>query len=205
MANESGQPSTPLALLTREVRWFSAGSLPAPIFEWFSGGTAFKTEHRHDLYDLASARNGVGRKHRNATALDTKYRVEVFENVNLAPRMSGHLEDWMKVSHPLREAGQRTMNAPFAVEKLLHTRRYDLGDQESGCEAELAEITTGSVQAWSLCFETYGQEDRRHEALREGIARFIVETPLPNSVEFSQRCCLAYPDWISGMGSSKGC
>lgn len=187
-------PST--ALMTREVRWFYDGPLPLSVLDWFTT-PSHHAEQRVDYYDLASARNGIGRKHRDSTTFDTKFRVDLFPSTPLAPGVTGQVEDWMKISEPLGESPEHAITEPFPVGKQLITRRIPWVD-DSGCEAELAGIAAGGIRAWSLCFETFGAPERREEALAVGV-QLLKETPQPNGVVFNQEASLSYPDWLAQL------
>jgi hypothetical protein len=188
-------PST--ALMTREVRWFHDGPLPTSVRDWFTTHSP-QTEQRVDYYDLASARNGIGRKHRDSTSLDTKFRIDVFPSTPVAPGFTGQVEDWMKISEPLGESREHALTESFPVGKSLITIRIPLWDDGFGCDAELADITAGGMRAWSLCFETFGAHERREDALAAGV-HFVTETPPPNGVVFDQETSLPYPDWLAQL------
>jgi hypothetical protein len=201
MASETGHPGSTVEVMTREVRWFFHGPLPGGFHEWFTSATHTR-EHRVDVYDLASARNGVGRKHRDDAILDTKFRVDVFQSVPIAPGVVGHVEDWMKISESLNGAAMRPLAHPLPVDKKLLGRRYLLnGDNHSGCEVELAEIEVGRLTAWSLCFETFGNPEDRGLALQSCFERFLSDTPLPHGFELGAEASVGYPDWISRLMS----
>jgi hypothetical protein len=201
MTSETGRSGSVAEVMTREVRWFFPGPLAGDLREWFTSA-AHTHERRVDVYDLASARNGVGRKHRGDATLDTKYRANVFENVVLAPRIAGHVEDWMKLSQSLRGERTRPLTDPLPVDKIILGRRYPFdGDQDSGCEVELAEIEVGGLAAWSLCFETFGNAEARGLALRSGFDRFLADTPLPRGLHLAMEASVAYPGWISRVTS----
>jgi hypothetical protein len=199
MVTDSGYPGSISALVTREVRWFREGPLPSDVLEWFIESATYRTERRVDLYDVRAAEDGIGRKQRETSTIDSKVRVSTVRNVSLAPGLTGHVEDWLKISRPIESVAKGISN-PIEVEKHLHTRRFSLdGHDDTGCEVELAEIRTGSVQAWSLCFETFGPPDRREDALRAGVEQFLMSTSCPDGLEFTQESCLAYPDWITRL------
>ncbi len=193
----SGRPGPPTALMTREVRWFHDGPLPPSVRDWFTTHN-HETEQRVDYYDLASARNGIGKKRRGSTSLDIKFRVDVFPSTSLAPGIFGQVEDWMKISEPLGQSPNFELTEPFPVGKSLITRRIRLWDDDSGCEAELAEIAAAGMRAWSLCFETFGAHEKGEDALAAGV-QLVMETPPPNGVVFDQEASLSYPDWIARL------
>lgn len=201
MGIRNGRYGPPTALMTREVRWFHDGPLPQSVIDWFTTGS-YQTEQRVDYYDLASARNGIGRKHRNGTSVDTKFRLRVCSPTLLAPGLTGRVEDWMKISEPLDGTPEHALTEPLPVAKSLITRRIHPWDDSSGCEAELAEIQAGDTRAWSLCFETFGATERREDALSAGV-RFVTATPMPGGVVLDENASLPYPDWISRLARQR--
>lgn len=200
MVTGSGQAPGPSVLLTREVRWFVDGQIPGQVVDWFTDGTEFGLERRIDHYDLHAAHRNVGVKRRSTTSVDSKFRVFMLENQALGRGLSGHIEDWMKISEPLGNGVSRDISNPIEMSKELFTRKYQLnGSNGAGCEAELASIDSGSVHAWSLCFETYGPPDQRDRAFRTAIDRLLIETPLPSDLSFGPQSCHGYPEWISSL------
>lgn len=183
-------------LLTREARWFVDGRLPASVAEWFTAAPDVESGERVDTYDVASARRGIGRKHRNGELVDVKVRIRDLGEVLLAGRLAGRLEDWRKVSRTADPSRPRLV-APIEVAKALHTRRYPLPGSDAGCEAELVEVVTNGAVAWSLCFETYGDPTLRARAFHHGIDRFTAETPVPTDLEFAPQRSRSYPNWIA--------
>jgi hypothetical protein len=177
MVTGSGQAPGPSVLLTREVRWFIDGRLPGPVLDWFTDGTEFGVERRIDHYDLDAARRNIGIKRRSTTSMDSKFRVLLLENVALGRGLSGHVEDWMKISEPLGNGVSTDVTHPV----------------------EMVSIDAGPVQAWSLCFESYGPPDQRGRAFRAGIDRLLAETPLPSGRSLGPESCHGYPEWISSL------
>lgn len=197
MVIDSGHSSPISALVTREVRWFRNGPLPAEVLAWFGESATLRTEWRVDLYDVRAAQDGIGRKQRDTSTIDSKVRVGTAESVSLAPGLIGRVEDWLKISRPLGSV-TTGISEPLEIRKRLHTRTFTLeASAAAGCEVELAEIRTRLIQAWSLCFETFGRPEHREEALRAGVAQFVMDSPLSGGFEFTDESCLAYPDWIT--------
>jgi hypothetical protein len=121
MVTGSGQAPGPSVLLTREVRWFIDGRLPGPVLDWFTDGTEFGVERRIDHYDLDAARRNIGIKRRSTTSMDSKFRVLLLENVALGRGLSGHVEDWMKISEPLGNGVSTDVTHPVELSKELFT------------------------------------------------------------------------------------
>jgi hypothetical protein len=186
-------------MVTREVRWFQHGPIPDSVVDWFIGAVLFEMEQRVDRYDLAETRRGVGLKHRNMGSVDSKHRLDFDEGVELAPRLTGRVEDWLKITAPLPDPDEVFGSAVVDVAKDIFTRRYALSSangNDSGCEAELAIISIGSVEAWTLCFETFGDPLYRADALLCGIDGFLGETPLPDGLSLDAGSSCGYPEWI---------
>lgn len=199
MAEVGGQPS-PGSIVTKEVRWFFDGPLPLDVKMWF---TAFSTrgerESRTDVYDRMEAGRGVGVKRRNGASVDAKHRVAHTDAVELRAGVSGRVEEWEKTSRSGLVVGRDQV----VVSKEITTRLFDLGssglDVPTGCEAELASLRVGSLRAWSLCFETYGDPDHRDEALLCGIVGLFGEGSLPDVLRLEQGSSFGYPEWISRL------
>jgi hypothetical protein len=201
MAQSGGQP-LPGPVFTREVRWFFDGLLPSEVKNWF---TAFATrgerELRTDVYDRVEARRGVGVKRRNGATVDIKTRRSHFDDVYLMRGVVGCVEDWEKNSRSRLVVGPDQI----LVSKDIVTLRFDLDrskyNDPTGCEAELASIRVGPKRAWSLCFETYGDPDRRAEALSAGVERLFAEGPPPEALYLEAEFSCGYPQWIRSLES----
>ncbi len=198
----SGHSVDLAVLVTREVRWFFDGPLPDAVLSWFS--TADTTaELRTDWYDLRSALNGVGRKRRNGTSFDTKFRLESLEDPDLGTSLNGTAEDWVKISEPIATSSE-TIDDPLPIRKKLHTRRFVFQlDPRVGGDAELADLDFGSSKAWSLCIETFGDPAERGTAFDQTVARFLAETPIPDSLRFETADCASYPEWLSVLTANQ--
>lgn len=192
-------------VVSREVRWFRPGPLPHLVLEWFSGSKAtLEREHRVDWYDPDSAGRGVGAKWRGSVVFDVKVLLSHRDGVELAPGLSGRVEDWLKVSDPAPPAQEIALNGRVAVDKTLLTRYYRLSTnpdlngqhQPAGCSVELASIAAIGVQFWSLCLETFGAPELRAEAFRSGIEGLLADTPLPGGLQFTPELSHGYPMWI---------
>ena len=199
----SGPAPTLDVLITREVRWFRAGRLPAEVAEWFTAaGSLGVHEHRVDVYESESARIGVGVKQRSSTSLDAKVLLRDTGEQRLLPGLEGRVQDWIKVSQPVDPT--HANGGYVEVEKDIVTRRYVVdgraGNGErgiAGCSVELAAVRFGDLEAWTLCFETFGPAGFRADALRAGVEGLSNETPLPESLQLTADASCGYPAWIS--------
>ena len=196
MTSGSGQSRDFSVSVTREIRWIYEGRLPEHVLQWFASEQT-PAEHRTDWYDLRSAANGIGRKRRNGTSFDTKFKLEGIEDVPLPVAFNGVVEDWIKISEHV-ELAVGAIAEPVPVTKRLRTRLFHVdGSDVDGCEVELAEIATRDSLAWSLCFETFGDPEQRSEAFHIGVNRLLTESPLPEGFEFNSVDCSSYPEWLS--------
>lgn len=195
--------STLDVIVTREVRWFVSGPLPSGVRDWFTEASAgIGRERRVDWYDVDFARDGVGVKRRNSEAIEAKFLVSRTGIDDLAPRMAGDVEDWLKVITPRDGEVGTPAVCHFAVEKDIITRRYAApapDAAEAGCEIELAAITAGSETAWTLCFETFGNPELRGGAFEAGLSGFLADTPLPDHLSFTSDASSGYPAWVSAL------
>lgn len=187
----------------REVRWFRAGPTPEAVLNWFTSATAkVEREQRTDWYDADFTHDGVGVKRRGASTIETKVRVTATSGVDLAPGMTGNVEDWIKTSAPDSDSADDRGHHHLAVSKDIVSRR-SAGPggafSGAGCEAELVGLTVGGHIAWSLCFETFGRPEDRFAAFDAGIRRFLADTPLPDGVAFAADESRGYPAWIGGL------
>jgi len=195
--------STLDVIVTREVRWFFPGQLPAVVREWFTErATGIERERRVDWYDADFARDGVGVKRRNSEEIEAKFLVSRTAIDDLAPRMAGEVEDWLKVTTPRDGEVGTPAVCHFAVEKDIITRRYAalaLDAADAGCEIELAAIAAGSKAAWTLCLETFGNPELRGDAFEAGLSAFLADTPLPDHLSFMRDASSGYPAWVSSL------
>lgn len=198
MADTSGPQPLPGSLLTREVRWFQRGGLPPPVRAWFTGlPWTHVVERRVDEYDRVAAKEGVGVKRRNGEYIDAKYRLSHVEDVELATGFVGRVEDWVKTDRGER-GEELTIVEPVRVVKRIMSVQIDLPPDAvvvSGCDLELVELIVESRHAWSLCFETYGDPDRRQEALEHAVSQ-VVEFGLPVALNLGAGLSCGYPDWL---------
>lgn len=202
----AGSPGQLGVLLTREVRWFFDGGVPTELREWFqdSNGRCDR-EHRVDVYDLEAAHQGLGVKLRDAGSFDSKMLLSAIPDVTLERGFRGRVEDWLKVSEPVGSESGHFNGGRVEVSKQILTRCYWLDDSPegatAGCEVELASVTTAHVEAWTLCFETFGSPSLREEALINGVRGLLDDSERPLGFELGPESSCSYPRWLSGMHS----
>ena len=192
-------------LVTREVRWFTAGEVPDAVRDWFTaGGTLGFREERLDRYDRPAALRGIGLKYRGTMSLDAKHLLNATDDVELGTGIRGRVEDWVKVVKPIPEDRPRIVEQLVVVEKELLTRVYRSGDRAHdtgasgfGCEVELAALRVAGRTAWSLCLESFGDPSRRDAALANGLASFLADTPIPEGLSVTSPDSRGYPTWVA--------
>ena len=75
----------------------------------------------------------------------------------------------MKISEPLDSSSGRSLVEPFRVRKSLITRLFLLwDDDESGCEAELADIEAGGTRALVFVFRDLRRSGETGGCVAEG-------------------------------------
>lgn len=202
MGDTNGQPGPLGALLTTETRWFFEGAIPLDVLFWFvAADSATRRERRTDTYDLDSAQLGIGVKRRGSGGIESKSLVSATRLTEPVTGITGKVEEWMKVSRPLEEVTDWADRRLLAIEKEIVSRRYRAGGTESdpfGCELELAAITAGSVEAWTICIETFGPSADRFRAFQAGIAGLVDLKPFPAQVSLEASNSVGYPEWIMG-------
>jgi hypothetical protein len=193
----TGRRGPPLGVLvTREVRWFRTGAVPAALLDWYLGLADGEPEHRVDTYDTGSAARGIGVKRRNGDAVDAKVPLRHTGPVQLAPGIVGRVEDWVKLTFPW--AGSMDGHAGLDVVKEIFTRRYPLEDHDdAGCEVELALIAAGPRRAWTLALETFGAAHLLDASFSAGVDALVAELPPPSRLRLAGAGSYGYPAWIS--------
>lgn len=185
-------------MLTREVRWFHRGAVPSRVVAWFEGLAGGSIpEHRIDTYDVTAARRGIGIKRRNRQTIDAKFplRTGVLE---LGAGIVGRVEDWVKIIVP--GTGPGTIPNGLDIDKHIVTHRYPLpGHPDAGCEVELASITAGSQQAWTIAIETLGPPSALEASFAVGVAGLRSGAPAPAGLHFVGSASYGYPVWIQQL------
>ncbi len=201
-----------------EVRWFFGSTAPvvARARSWFAHVSA--EPRRRDEY-LLTDRADVGFKARVIEAepikLETKYRLETTEAVQLAPNVTGHVERWRKLSVALDDPELKKAGTWRGLDKVRWLRRFTFEGgvvREAppkarlalGCGLELTELrwqaasgAEGGV-AWTLALEAFGHGAPLLEVLR-GTLRAATETGLELALE--SRESMGYPEWLQRSAS----
>jgi hypothetical protein len=141
--------------------------------------------------------------------MDSKFLLSYQEYSELPNRLSGRVEDWVKISTPI---SPETLPPPaqfLEVEKRIHTRRYLLEQPTShvpsdtaGCDVEITSIRTGDIVAWSLCFESFGVPELREPSFMAGIDGFVRDTPITGDLALTSGQNFGYPTWIATLSNA---
>lgn len=207
------QPATgpDLAVLdTTELRWFADGPLPSDAESWFTrSGTLGMVEDRCDTYRI-DGRRDTGVKRRFRETLERKVRQSIDGTLTLAPGLAGPLEAWRRWS-PADHLAECEEHAPSGdVFKRVIKRRFSVFGDEivtgppigSGCDAEVAAITVGDVQAWTFAFAAYGPPETRRSSVL-ACWQALVTDPPPEVFgrSFSRSC--GYPEWLDSVAGHR--
>ncbi len=190
---------------TIELRWFVPGPIPSDIDAWFSGSTEV-CEQRCDTY-LLDGRDDVGIKRRSREMLEVKVRQSLDGWIQLGEGLAGQLEAWRKWSpvEGLVDDGSDRGGSTSAsrsgndgsrwTEPRSRFRRMRRSPG-AGCDVEIAEVTVGAMQGWTL--------RSRRSAARDPtgrIARFVAgltaATPCPESFGPRSSRAMGYPEWLA--------
>ena len=190
-------------LLTREVRWFVLGSLPADVDAWFRDlESEVVVEHRVDSYEADFARRGIGLKRRGEDTIDVKLLAGRREAIEIAPGLVGNVEDWLKLSESSERGEDRLEGPGIEVVKHLQERRYLIGgssDGGSGCKVELGAVEVGANAAWTLCLETFGGPGELDECLAAGVKGLSTGPSLPLPYRLTPDLSFGYPAFLSSI------
>lgn len=182
---------------------------PSDVVAWISaGGTAGTTEHRSDTYYL-NGLHDVGLKRRFGSMAEVKIRGAVGPPVVLGAGLEAPLEEWSK--RPVAD-GDQVWDVPDShwidVNKTILTRTFMLADGEmvgpasragemlAGCDVEIATVTMGAVEAWTLAFEAFGPRQDRRAAILDSWRMLAGEADLPPDLGSRLGCVAGYPQWL---------
>ena len=156
---------------TTELRWFVPGPLPAEVRNWFTGSTGV-VEVRRDSY-LVDDRVDVGIKRRGGTTLELKVRQRVESLVDLGDALAGPLEWWRKWTPAEDLVEIPTSGRWIDVDKSIIKRRFSPNGTEVAfttdpgvdpvCDVEVASVSAGGIDAWTLAFAAFGPPPGRRE------------------------------------------
>jgi hypothetical protein len=195
-------------LESMEVRWFFAPdhAVVGAVGALFSG--AKHEGPRLDRY-VVTGRDDLGIKVRaekgEPVKLETKYRIGSLGAVALAPKVTGVIDRWKKLSAELGEAGPGSSVATVDLEKERRLRRYasdasgvrEVGPKDkpaAGCNVEWTELRVGGAQAaWTLAFESFGPGPGLLRTLQRVVTSVLVDAPELAVAEANAR---SYPAFV---------
>lgn len=192
---------------TTELRWFVNGRMPSTVMSWFIDScTLGSYEERCDIYRM-DGRHDVGVKLRSRKTPELKIRRSVGERVELPGGLEGPLEIWRKWS-PTGERSSNSGSEPWVdVHKKIVKRRFSAdGDEiavlggpmplsESGCDVEVAAVSVGGIEAWTLAFAAFGPTQSRRDSIVVCWHALCAGTPLPVPRSLLGRS-RGYSEWL---------
>ncbi len=197
-------------LNTLEIRWFSHGSIPASLFDWFGalkGLEIFPT--RTDLYLLGTG-GDLGVKLREGR-IETKQRTSQLGEMVFGSSFIGCLEEWVKWSLEVEYGAfseLKDQDQWLPVEKTRQQILFYLPDDgavevsdpdqslTSGGSFELAQISVLGQPWWTVGVEVFGEQRRQHQILT-GILKFAQENGFDYQLELDRSA--SYPAWINNF------
>jgi hypothetical protein len=195
---------------TFELRWFVRGPLPAEVRNWFTGSTGV-VEVRRDSY-LVDDRVDVGIKRRGETTLELKLRQRVESWVDLGDALAGPLEWWRKWTPAEDLVEIPTSGRWIDVDKSIIKRRFSPNGTEvafttdpgvdPACDVEVASVSAGGIDAWTLAFAAFGPPPGRREnilaawrTLRASADTFRVSIAVASATGYPERIARCFaPD-----------
>ncbi len=193
---------------TAEVRWFLAGPIPDHVAAWFAGLAEGEptAATRTDRY-LCPTGPALNVKLREGQ-LEVKRRDAEGMKAALHPRIIGQEERWRKWSFAVQGGEAANDERWLAVAKTRRLLAYQVEEDgqvrrvsgseapASGCEVELSQVEAGRQVFWSLCFESYGDEDRLHEMLHRTAAHVFHHGDPPSLASTDS---FSYPAWLMSV------
>ncbi len=192
---------------TSEVRWFIAAELPNQVVQWFTAaGTKGRVHHRTDLYRVDGPPDR-GVKLRHGETLELKLRTGEPTIVELGPGARGVREEWRRWS-PAEERVESAEHGRWVeVSKTVIKRRFRTDGREepltvvtqamagTGCEVEVAGITTPAGPSWTFAFAAFGDDGARQVSLEVAARAVLGAVPSPLHLEGAVSC--GYPEWLT--------
>jgi hypothetical protein len=202
---------------TSELRWFALGLPPREVVSWFSahGVGAGTTERRSDNYQV-NGLDDVGVKRRSGWTIEVKVRESVGSTMVLGSGLEAPLEEWRKWV-PVN--GDPLWPAPDArwvkVHKAILTRTFMFADGEvvgpashadeklAGCDVEIAAVTIGGVEVWSLAFEAFGPKEDHRAAILSAWNTLVTGGDPPKGLSMYLNGAAGYPEWLGLVMSQR--
>jgi hypothetical protein len=184
------------------------------VIAWFSeGGTVGTSEERCDVYHL-TGRGDVGTKRRSRRTVEVKVRGAVDGMVALAAGLEGALEEWTKWIPTEGDPVWPSPDAPrVEVHKTVLTRTFTSAGAEvvgpasfddhtfAGCDVEIAVLTVGGAEAWTMAFEAFGSTTGRRQTVHAAWNALTADTPAPTDLAHSFGHACGYAEWLENTAS----
>ncbi|MFW2381302.1 MAG: hypothetical protein ACN4GZ_06040 [Acidimicrobiales bacterium] len=195
--------------LTTELRWFFDGPLPPEVRSWFMPEGVGLFEHRCDTY-VSDGRHDVGVKQRFRRTLELKLRTGVAEPT-LIDDVHGNVETWRRWSPADRLLSLADDTNWVDIDKTIVKRRFGTDGRQrllsesnrtmtgSGCDAEIAALSTNGREAWTLAFASFGHPDTHRDSLRTAWRSLNMRQALPCRLQLGLGNSYGYPEWISNV------
>jgi hypothetical protein len=193
---------------TMEVRWFSAGAIPATVQAWFQlrAGQPEEQPYRVDHYLRPADGESLGIKLREGR-LEVKKRRRELGVFCFHERIAGRVEHWHKWSFAFApDVSSLTRPSWIGVGKERRLYRYQLtGDHQlkaistpdytrPGCDLELTSVSIADQAWWSLGLEAHGDE-RSIQDMLFLVAPQVFTAGQPPALQASDS--YGYPRWLS--------
>jgi len=180
-----------------EARWFlGSDDARLEVLEAWFADVASEGSGRQDVYYFDSQLPELNIKQRwsgsTNAKLEVKYCVGQLGITNFAPKLSGRLERWRKVSLPGSGGAvlqhQRCVNVEkrrrlllFEWDGAVVRRRTPAERLTRGCGVELTKIRADrdgvERNAWSFCLEAFGPTPVSHAALEQSLLALTTRGP----------------------------
>ena len=198
-------------LETAEIRWFSKGSAPDAVADWFVDGLDLAIEDRIDRYLVLPGSESVGVKLRDVgPGRETRFEVKAIqrapEMVTLANEVAGRWDTWVKWSTPSGEfdpadrwvaVRKRRLLRRFSMERDTLREVPVLADLTSACTIELVDLDTTDGAWWTIGFESYGTDTDLGSQLHAVATAWFDGRPPPAPLRVADS--IAYPTWIAAL------
>ena len=198
---------------TLEVRWFTRGSIPEEVREWFARGEPppMSEPPRVDHYLRLQRSNALGIKLREGR-IEIKQRLHQYGKIRFHRRVTGAIEHWRKWTMPLAVTGEGMAEIlvpgsswiNVRKERMLRGYRCEVGGQviatggeyvDRGCHMELSTVQAGDRVWWTLAFEAYGTEPSLRGSLTSTMGHILGNDGVPTTLD--ARDSYGYARWLA--------
>lgn len=193
--------------ITLEVRWFENGPLPPNLRDWFGRLQDSPSRTWTDFY-LPCADTSLNLKAREGK-IQIKRRLAGPSRYSLGPKVTGHVEEWIKWSFKQEENGnnpwrtnQTGLWVPIQKTRRQHTfdadRQSELSDSlpatpPATVKLEITLLSVSDTSGWTLCLETEGPRETLRDTLL-GAAEALLKTEVPTPLRADRS--FGYTQWL---------